>query len=337
MLPSSVTNVTPEQMESGYLEYRRACYHLILQDAREQGLLDMLSAPCTAEDIVAGWGRGGSPATIGRLLTALARYGAISEEKGSYHVAGDFSEAPIDRDLMALAVGAEQADALLHAKSYGNLVKVARDGVNVVQSEFSSANTKIWDEFLTLPFYEYFRKRAVEEASSACPPGGAVLDAACGLGYGIGELRERIGEGSRIVGADISHDFAALAIERTKELGDVVIARLDLQTGLSLLGPATFDGVMLVGAWHFLSRPADVLSQFARLLRPAGTLAIGYYYTNEQTFDQPLMALRLSLREPVAQSTDPAKLVSSARDCGLERVADFTIGCFGFAAFRKNP
>lgn len=334
------TSVSAQEMEAGYLEYRRACYKLLLQDAREQELLDLLGEARTLDDVVAKWGRGGEPATIGRLLTALAGYGALSTDSDTgavrYRTRSDFEEKPIDRELMEVAVGADHADTLIHSKSYGNLVKVARDGNNIVGSNFTAANTKVWDEFLTLPFYEYFRKSAVRALVETSRPGGVVLDAACGLGYGIVELREGLDQDTVVVGADISHDFIGMAVDRTRDHDNVILARLDLESGLPVLAADTFDGAMIVGAWHFLTKPDDVLAQFARVLRPGGVLAIGYYYTSTETFDRPLMDLRLLLREPIARSTDPAELSAKAEQLGLDTGTSFTIGCFGFMTLSKK-
>jgi len=337
-MPVALLNeMTPVQMEAGYLEYRRMCYKLLLQDAREQRLVDVLSEPRTFAELVTNWSRGGDSATLQRLLAALVSYAAmVTDNTGGvtrYKSVEGFQDTPIDRDLMVTAVGAGQADKLLHANSYANLVKVARDGNNVVQSDFTAANSQMWDEFLSLPFYEYFRKSAVEALAAACRPGGMLLDAACGLGYGIAELRERLDVEARIVGVDISHDFIAMAIDRTRDL-DVALARLDLQRELPILASNTFDGAMIIGAWHFLANPDEVLAELARLLRPGGVLAIGYYYTTDETFDRPIMDLRLRLREPVARATEAAALAAKAAELGLAVEQDFRIGCFGFTSFR---
>ena len=333
--------VDPQQMEAGYLEYRRACCRLLVQDAREQSLIDTLGEPRTFDEVVAKWGRGGQPKTIQRLLTALVGCGAVVAEQNDgttqYRANPDFDNREPERDLIAVAVGETQADSLLHATSYGNLVKVARDGNNIVQSDFIAANVKIWDEFLTLPFYEYFRKSSVSALADACTESGVVLDAACGLGYGLMELREQVPASASIMGVDISHDFVTMALDRTKEADNVVLGRMDLQNGLRLLADDTFDGAMIVGAWHFLAEPDDVLHEFARVLRPDGVLAIGYYYTTLNTYDRPLMDLRLSLRKPVARPTDPAVLASTAAGMSLIKDTEFTIGCFGFSTFRKRP
>ncbi len=332
--------ITPQEMETGYLEYRRACYRLLVQDARDQSLLDTLGEPRSFDEVVAKWGRGGQPETIRLLLGALVCSGAVLiEEKDGvtqYRVHSAFDNPELDRDLIAVAIGGVQADSLLHATSYGNLVKVARDGNNIVQSDFVASNVKIWDEFLTLPFYEYFRRSSVAALAAASRGDGVLLDAACGLGYGVMELREQIPGSARIMGVDISHDFVAMAMDRTKQAENVLMARMDLQGGLELLATDTFNGAMIVGAWHFLEQPDDVLRQFARVLRPDGLLAIGYYYTTADTSDRPLMDLRLSLRKPVARPTDPVRLAERAAGMSLMKDSEFTIGCFGFITFRKN-
>lgn len=330
--------ISPVEMEEGYLEYRRACYRAFHLDADREGLLDYLSEPRTVDDVVNGWCEGGAVETVRRTLTALVRFGAVSETSSAsgpvFRADPSFECAPLNPHLIERALGTEKTDQMLHATSYGNLVKVARNGMNTVPSEFSAANIAMWDEFMRLPFYEYFRS-SVNQIVAANAGAGPILEAACGLSYGIRDLREVWGFSGVIVGADVSRDFVRSSLERTADLSDVKLMRLDLDTDLGLLAGNHFEAVSLTGAWHFLRRKQQVFDEVARILVPGGVFVVGYYYTGDDTFDRAIMDLRLSLREPVAAATSPEEMATLATNAGLQFEAGFTIGTFGLATARK--
>jgi ubiquinone/menaquinone biosynthesis C-methylase UbiE len=109
------------------------------------------------------------------------------------------------------------------------------------------------------------------------PPGGTVLDAACGTGKYFAMVLDA---GRRVVGTDQSTGMLARARARFPE---VPLERVGLQ---ELAFDAAFDGVMCIDAMEDVP-PEDwprVLGNLRRALRPGGHL----YLTVEQVDDQEL-------------------------------------------------
>ncbi len=105
----------------------------------------------------------------------------------------------------------------------------------------------------------------VERFCSMLPPGGRVLDAACGTGKYFGVVLE---SGRSLLGVD--HTGAYLDRARAK-FPEVPTEKHDLQ---DLPFRAEFDGVMCVDAMEFLP-PEEwpvVLERFRTALRPGGWL-----------------------------------------------------------------
>lgn len=105
----------------------------------------------------------------------------------------------------------------------------------------------------------------VERFLSRLPPGGRVLDAACGTGKYFGMV---LATGRSVLGADHSAGHLAVA---GRKFPQVPTAKVDLQD-LPYLGE--FDGVMCVDAMEMVP-PEEwppVLEGFRRALRPEGWL-----------------------------------------------------------------
>jgi SAM-dependent methyltransferase len=120
----------------------------------------------------------------------------------------------------------------------------------------------------------------VERFLSALPPGGRVLDAACGTGKYFGMVRD---SGRSLLGVD--HSGGHLARARAK-FPDIRTEKHDLQ---DLPYGEDFDGVMCVDAMEMVP-PEDwpvVLDRFCRALRPGGRL----YLTVERVPDDKVRRL----------------------------------------------
>jgi SAM-dependent methyltransferase len=125
----------------------------------------------------------------------------------------------------------------------------------------------------------------VERFLQLLPPGGPVLDAACGPGKYFPLV---LASGRRLLGVD--HAGAYLAVAATK-FPDVPTAKHDLQ---DLPYHHEFDGVLCVDAMEFVP-PEDwppVLERFGRALRPGGWL----YLTVELVPDDQVRALNQAAR-----------------------------------------
>jgi ubiquinone/menaquinone biosynthesis C-methylase UbiE len=110
----------------------------------------------------------------------------------------------------------------------------------------------------------------------------------------------------------------------------------NLDHDLPSLDSDSFDGAMLIGAYHFLEQRETFLDSVARVLRPGGTVVLGYVYIDRGSYDQELMDLRLSLREPLAHSTGEQELVDLCAARGLVLADSFAVGCFGWYRLVKD-
>ena len=123
-------------------------------------------------------------------------------------------------------------------------------------------------------------RRFVADLVQRCPPGGTVLDAACGTGKYFAMVLDG---GRRVVGTDQSTGMLARARARFPA---VPLERVGLQE-LDFTGE--FDAVMCVDAMENVP-PEDwpkVVGNLARALRPGGQL----YLTVEEVDDQELDAV----------------------------------------------
>jgi ubiquinone/menaquinone biosynthesis C-methylase UbiE len=108
-------------------------------------------------------------------------------------------------------------------------------------------------------------RRFVAELLDGCPPGGTVLDAACGTGKYFGMVLE---SGRRVVGTDQSTGMLARARGRYPQ---VPLERVGLQ---ELAFEGEFDAVMCIDAMENVP-PEDwprVVANLRRALRPGGRL-----------------------------------------------------------------
>jgi ubiquinone/menaquinone biosynthesis C-methylase UbiE len=120
----------------------------------------------------------------------------------------------------------------------------------------------------------------VERFLARLPPGGRVLDAACGTGRFLGMVLD---SGRSVVGTDQSGGYLEVA---GSKFPDVITVKHDLQ---ELPYEDEFDGVMCVDAMEFVP-PEDwslVLGRFRRTLRPGGWL----YATIELVPEDQVLAL----------------------------------------------
>jgi SAM-dependent methyltransferase len=328
---------TATSMEEAYLEYRKACALIVLRGAEERGLMDALANPKTLDELISDQGYLPERAPILELLLgAVARLGAVRRTDGEepryeQNAAVTADDVEIDTDLVARAIGVEQVGPLLHGQNYGGIVDTLNQPTNPIGADFSAANIAVWEEFLQQPFYAFVRRHAVQAVAK---PGSNVLDLACGPGFGLLELAEAVGEEGTVVGVEISRDFVAEALKRTEELGNVRVAQGDLDEGIGFLSNNYFAGAMLIGAYHFLKRPEVLFSEAVRVLAPGGRLAVGYVYSKRGSPDQEIMDLRFALREPPSTPPHPEDIERLAREQGLTKVDELTMGCFTSFVFQ---
>jgi SAM-dependent methyltransferase len=139
---------------------------------------------------------------------------------------------------------------------------------------FDRHSAPAWRINLADPLYDFGRAFAVRALAA---PGGRYLDLASGLGYGTRRLAEWCDWQCEILCVDKSADFLDEARQLIYPPGTrVVHVHRDLNTGLPPVRRDSVDGVLFVGAFHYIDDKPRVLRQVWDALRPGGRLVIGH-------------------------------------------------------------
>jgi ubiquinone/menaquinone biosynthesis C-methylase UbiE len=103
------------------------------------------------------------------------------------------------------------------------------------------------------------------------PVGGVVLDAGCGTARACVALRDAVGPGGLVLGADATPEMLAAAAGADRQsLASLLLtdtARLPLPDGV-------VDAVFAAGLIPHVPDPAAALTELARVTRPGGRLAL---------------------------------------------------------------
>jgi ubiquinone/menaquinone biosynthesis C-methylase UbiE len=132
--------------------------------------------------------------------------------------------------------------------------------------------------------YNRFMEPALQSAITALalPPGSVGLDAGCGPG-GVLHLLDTATRGvGRIVGLDLSEAHLKCAQEQIEQRGlqaRVSLAQADLSQPLPFSDDVfdwvwTADVLCSGGEFRGFAHPADVVSEFVRVVKPGGTIAV---------------------------------------------------------------
>lgn len=335
-----VDDLSPQEMERAYLEYRRACYDIVYRNCVEHGVFELLASPCTAAEfcdrmkVVPGKAR-----VAQLLLNALVKYGAVQEttDYPPRYLAtpGGPPRTDFDEELIFVATGKGSMAELRHSENYAGILTSLTVETNPVSAAFDAENLPLWEEVLQAPFYRYSRVQAVREIAAAGPH---LLDCACGPGFGLRELAGLApdGDGTTVLGIEISHDFVVSAVTRNADDPRVRVIHGDLETPQDFLQEGYFDGAMIVGAYHFLRRPRQLWSTVARSLRPGGTFCVAYVLSRAGTYDQEIMDLRFALRQPPSYQPSRADVLGLADRAHMELTREFGLGAWRWYSFTRR-
>ena len=99
-------------------------------------------------------------------------------------------------------------------------------------------------------------------------PGWRVLELGCGTGAAASALAAA---GCRVIGLDLSAGMLRRARARAAAhpAHRFALVRSDFEAGLAVR-PACLDAVVCISALHFAARPASLLAEIGRVLRPPG-------------------------------------------------------------------
>lgn len=129
-------------------------------------------------------------------------------------------------------------------------------------------------------FFDYFGQALVNQVN--LKPGQTVLDVATGRGAVLYPLTNTLGASGKLIGIDIS---PRMIQETSKELAQKKLEWIELRCmdAEELDFPeATFDAVFCGFALFFLPNVPKALSEFKRVLKPGGTLAISTWGEDSQ-------------------------------------------------------
>jgi ubiquinone/menaquinone biosynthesis C-methylase UbiE len=115
-------------------------------------------------------------------------------------------------------------------------------------------------------FGEPYRREAVNKLAPR--PDDVVLDVGCGTGLNFARLVQRIGEGGRLVGIDLSPDMLARARERVERAAwrNVTL----LEASAEQVDPAVQGDAALLCATHDILRSRPALENVLRHVRVGG-------------------------------------------------------------------
>lgn len=129
-------------------------------------------------------------------------------------------------------------------------------------------------------FFKYFGKQLVEQVHVA--PQQHVLDIATGKGAVIFPLAEKIGPLGRVVGVDISEQMLKENAKIAMQQGMEWIELLHMDAEKLNFPDHSFDVVFCGFALFFFPNMSKALSEFKRVLRPGGHLAVSTWGEDSQ-------------------------------------------------------
>ncbi|WP_405954234.1 class I SAM-dependent methyltransferase [Streptomyces phaeochromogenes] len=101
--------------------------------------------------------------------------------------------------------------------------------------------------------------------------GDRALDAGCGTGRALPPLRDAVGPSGVVLGADLTPAMLEAAVRAGRDrVGQLLLADV---AGLPLRSES-LDAVFAAGLVAHLPNPSENLRELARVVRPAGTLAL---------------------------------------------------------------
>jgi len=108
-------------------------------------------------------------------------------------------------------------------------------------------------------------------------PGARVLDLGCGPGFVSFELAERVGPRGEVVALDESPRWVEHVEQEVRRRGVANLRVVRARIQGAPLEAGSFDLVFARWVLSFLPRPADVVREVARALRPGGAFALQDY------------------------------------------------------------
>jgi len=191
---------------------------------------------------------------------------------------------------------------------------------------FDEGMDEIWDGLLNAPINLMPRDLAVEWIAG---PGARVLDLGFGTPQTLRQLAERVGENGQVSGLDVSAHFVRRAkseLAGVEAIDQIVCA--DINDGLGLFDDASFDGVMFMGALHFVHEPPALFEELARIMKRRTRLVIGMFFVDEPCYAGPALELHRSFFDPPGVLRSEREVVDALRQSGFDLNASIHLGSY---------
>jgi len=134
---------------------------------------------------------------------------------------------------------------------------------------------------LGFKFRDIIRPRKNILKDAGIKPGFHVLDFGCGPGGYILPLAKIIGRAGKIYALDVNlqaiQSVKALAVKNGLSNVETIIS-----DGVTGLADANLDAVLFYDVFHHLHKPAEVLGELHRVLKPAGFLSMSDHHMTEE-------------------------------------------------------
>lgn len=161
-------------------------------------------------------------------------------------------------------------------------------------------------------------RRILDRIRQTIGTGGRLLDVACGPGILLADLADRF---DSVTGIDLTPAMAERAREKLGAAG--IDATVDVGDARDLPYPTrSFDAVVTRLFLHHLDRPAAVVKEIARVLRPGGIAVVTDIVSPEDASAAALHNALEWLRDPThVRALTESEMLSTIADAGL-RVDD---------------
>ncbi len=222
-------------------------------------------AELTVSDLVEILGQ--SQPRVSRHLRLLVEAGLLRRHQEGNWAYYRLNESTGSGELARLIVDLMPADEPVHAGDLDRLQAV-KEAWAVTAAAYFKKNAPDWSRISARYVDDERADAAILDLLSGAPVGD-LLD----VGTGTGHMLEVLGKGAKSgVGIDRSIDMLKVARANIWRAG-LKNCQVRLADMMRLpYGPASFDTVTLRLVLHFANRPAAVIAEAARVLRPGGRL-----------------------------------------------------------------
>lgn len=322
-----------EDLIQAYMDYRKFHYEKIAEVLQTIGLISQLRTAKTLDEIIVSRNfiADRKPA-LKAMLQALVELNVLEQVNEEEFIAiqsHEFGEVDLNK--------IERASGSQAIEQHSNIASLAVGFLDGSKGdiEFSYEFSQFWKALLEAPFYAQGRQKSTESVANRVDIN--VLDLASGQGHALVELARLVGEDGLVNGIEYSQDHIEISKKLIQERGhqNIEVIQGDLNNGLPYENQK-FDGVLFIGALHFITKREELIHEISRVTRPGAVVAIGNIYSNLSTFDKPFMDLIFSMIQPRAIPVNLELLHQYFKDASLTVTDNINVGCNAWYLLRKD-